>query len=93
MQKNILLRIALVALMLYALLCLVSVREDLRRTEDLAQELRARVEQLDAENRDLRAKLSAGYSPEELRRLAWERLGLVLPGDKIFYFSFTAPEG
>ena len=39
-----------------------------------------------------REKLEAGLSDEELERLARERLGLVKPGDKIFYFT-TDREG
>ena len=40
----------------------------------------------------VREKLEAGLSYEEFERLARERLGLVKPGDKIFYFT-TDREG
>ena len=86
MQKNIILRFVVVALMLYALISLTSVRMDLLRTERMAAELEARQAQLLAENRRLTEQLSNTRDPEEMRRLAWTRLGLVLPGDKVFYF-------
>lgn len=84
-------RIVVVALMLYALVSFGSVRGDLRRTEELAAELEQRQAQLQAENEALREKLINGRSDEEMRRLAWERLGLVGPGDKVFYFTHTEP--
>ena len=86
MQKNIILRFVVVALMLYALVSLASVRLDLRRTEQLAAALQEQQAQLAAENRSLTEKLSKARDPEEMRRLAWSRLGLVQPGDKLFYF-------
>lgn len=86
MQKNSLMRIVSVALLLYALFSFLSVRSDLRRTEMLAEEFRAEVEQLQKENDQLQGRIDSGWSDEELRRLAWERLALVLPGEKLFYF-------
>lgn len=86
MQKNIIIRIVLVVLMLYALSSFAAARGDLRRTESLTEEFRAEYVRLCAENAELQEKLAEGRSDEEMRRLAWERLGLVMPEDKIFYF-------
>ena len=58
-------------------------------TGRLRRELR---EGFDEAREALREKLEAGLSDEELERLARERLGLVKPGDKIFYFT-TDREG
>ena len=41
---------------------------------------------------DLEEKIAQGQSPEEMQQLARDRLGLVLPGEKLFYFS-TDREG
>lgn len=90
MQKNVILRIVVVALMLYALAALGSVRRDLLRTERLAEALEEQRLSLAEENQALTEKLDRGWTPEEMRRLAWERLGLVQPGDRLFYF--TEPE-
>ena len=87
MHKNIILRIVVVALMLYSLLSLASVRGDLRRTERLADTLGQEYDQLLEENIWLTERLSSARSPEEMRELAWQRLGLVMPGDKVFYFA------
>ena len=54
--------------------------------------LTAELEEQTADNAALREKLEAGLSDAELERLARERLGLVKPGDKIFYFT-TDREG
>ena len=42
--------------------------------------------ELEKENSSLQTSLEEGMSDEELERLARERLALVLPGEKIFYF-------
>lgn len=86
MQRNIIMRIVVMALMLYALVSLATVRGDLRRTESLAEALEVEHAQLLTENTWLTQRLSTERSPEEMRLLAWERLGLVLPGDKVFHF-------
>lgn len=79
-------RIVLVALLLYSLAGLFAVGRDLRRAERLAQQLRQQTEEQQALKQDLEHELAQGQSPEELRQMARERLGLVLPGEKLFYF-------
>ncbi len=44
-------------------------------------------EQLREDNEALRRELSATQDDESLEALARERLGLVKPGEKIFYFN------
>ncbi len=79
-------RIVLVALLLYSLASLVTVGRELRQGELLRQQLLQQMESQQALKQDLEHKLAQGQSPEELRQLARERLGLVLPGEKLFYF-------
>lgn len=79
-------RIVLVALLLYSLASLVTVGRELRQGELLRQQLLQKMESQQALKQDLEHKLAQGQSPEELRQLARERLGLVLPGEKLFYF-------
>ena len=58
-----------------------------------AQELlRARLAAVEQENRTLDRRLREGFSAEELEQLARERLGLVLPGDRIFRFPARTAE-
>ena len=83
--RDTLICIVLISLTLYA-------GGELRAAAAAQQELRAELEEQAADNAALREKLEAGLSDEELERLARERLGLVKPGDKIFYFT-TDREG
>ena len=79
-------RIVLVVLLLYSLASLLSVGRELRQAELLRQQLLQQTESQQALQQDLEHKLDQGQSPEELQQLARERLGLVLPGEKLFYF-------
>lgn len=79
-------RIVLVVLLLYSLASLLSVGRELRQAELLRQQLLQQTESQQALQQDLEHKLTQGQSPEELQQLARERLGLVLPGEKLFYF-------
>ena len=54
--------------------------------------MRQQREQLLQLNGELEEKINQGHSPEEMQQLARDRLGLVLPGEKLFYFS-TDREG
>ena len=90
--KDTLICIVLISLTLYACASVAAVGGELRAAEAVQQELRAGLEEQSADNAALREKLEAGLSDAELERLARERLGLVKPGDKVFYFT-TDREG
>lgn len=85
-------RIILVALLLYSLTGFVTVSRELRQSELMAAQMRQQREQLLQLNGELEEKINQGHSPEEMQQLARDRLGLVLPGEKLFYFS-TDREG
>ena len=89
--RETLLRIVLPALLIYAALCLVSTRRELYAAGLEEASLRARLEIVERENLALERRLQEGWSAEELEALARERLGLVLPGDRIFRFSSDVP--
>ena len=59
---------------------------ELYAAECAAQALTLRLEAVERENRAMRRKLAGGRSAEELETLAWERLGLVRPGEIVFLF-------
>ena len=90
--KETLVRIVLLALMLYAAACLGSARRELYAAQGAEEALRLRLEAIEQENLAVGRKLTQGWSAEELEQLARERLGLVLPGDKIFRFPKKEPE-
>ena len=84
--RETLVRIVLLALLLYSLASLLTVSRELNQAERLKRQLRQQTEIQQSLKRDLERKLAQGQSPEELQELARERLGLVLPGEKLFYF-------
>ena len=79
-------RIVLVALLIYSLASLLGVGRELKQAERLQQQLRQQTESQQALKQTLEQRLAQGQSPEELQQMARERLGLVLPGEKLFYF-------
>ncbi len=91
-SRETLVRIILVALLLYSLTGFITVGRELRHSELMAAQMRQQAEELRLLKADLEEKIAQGQSPEEMQQLARDRLGLVLPGEKLFYFS-TDREG
>lgn len=85
--KETLTRIVLLALLLYAALCLASARRELYAANAAERALSARLETVEKENLAVSRSLAEGWSAEELEALARKRLGLVRPGDRIFRFG------
>jgi len=90
--RETLVRIVLVALLLYAAACLSASRRALYEAGRAEQALSARLEEIEQENLAVGRQLTEGWSEEELEALARERLGLVLPGDRVFRFPPENPE-
>ena len=86
------LRAAAIALLLYSLGRLAGEYRLLCRTETLAEELRERHELLLAQRQELTLQLEQPPDEQTMRRLAWERLGMVAPGERIFYFGGAEEE-
>ena len=84
--KETLIRIVLPALLIYAALCLASARQELYKADQVEASLRLSLETIEQDNLAVRAKLTEGWSAEELESLARERLGLILPDDRVFCF-------
>lgn len=61
------------------------VRLDTARAEE--QSLSAACAALREENELLRQELASAREPERMEDMARERLGLVMPGERIFYFK------
>ena len=85
--RETLIRIVLPALLLYSAACLASARRTLSAAEARESSLRDALETVERDNRVQSRRLASGWSTEELEALARERLGLVLPGDRIFRFE------
>ena len=85
-NRNLMLRVAVLALLLYSLWNLAAEYRSLKRMEALNEELTAVCEQLRGEGEELRRKLEQPADAQEMRQLAWERLGMVFPGERVFCF-------
>ena len=86
-SKETLMRIVLVSLLLYAALSLFATGRELEQLDGMRREAQEALAALREENAQLKDSLAQDRSAEEMERLARERLGLVRPGEKIFYFS------
>lgn len=82
-----LIRIILLSLLFYAALSFLSSGNKLRLARAYEAELVSELDALEEEKLMMRQKLEKDMSNEELAQLARQRLGLVLPGEKIFYFT------
>ena len=85
-SRHILWRIVLISLLFYSAFSLFSEAEKLDRTAREADLMASELQALKAENIMLSNDLEQS-SQTQLQQLARERLGLVLPGEKIFYFK------
>ena len=84
--KETLICIVAVALLIYSLTVFAGAGRELDRLKAEAGAAADMLGELEKENSSLQTSLEKGVSDEELERLARERLALVLPGEKIFYF-------
>ncbi len=85
-MKRSLIRIVALALLLYSLWSLASVRQELYAARQQELALRQELGILMQENERLLLKLEQGLDDEFLEQLARERLGLVRSGEIIFRF-------
>ena len=90
-ERNLIMRLVAIALLLYALGSFVSARWELARQQADSRALEQRKQELLAERQELESRLAALNDAEEMRRLAWERLRMVMPGETVF--CFNEPEG
>ena len=86
-NNEILARLFAVGLLLYMLVSFGAARLRLSEAQALERELTGRCMQLREENETLQAQLAAAGSDEAIEALARDRLGLVRPGERVFYFK------
>ena len=84
-------RLVLAALLFYALGSFTAAQWELRQQQTETRDLEEKKQMLLAQSRELEARLTAVEYAGPLRRLAWEKLRMVSPGERIFLF--TKPEG
>ena len=88
-ERNLIMRLVVLAALLYSLTNLSTARRELLRQEAETRALRREKQTLLQERQELERRLDAVGDAEEMRRLAWERLHMVMPGETVFYFSDT----
>jgi len=86
-NRNTILRVVALALLLYALLSLVTVRRELAASRESAKALSLELSQLRGEAALLEEMTEELDGAEAMERLARERLGMVMPGEKVFSFA------
>jgi len=82
-----LIRIVLLSLLFYSVISFISSSHKLSESQEIETGLVSELETLEACKLQMRQRLESDMSDEELAQLARQRLGLVLPGEKIFYFT------
>lgn len=81
-----LIRIVAVALLLYSLGLLWVSYSRIQDAEQTVASLSSSLRKLEAENAELTQEIASVRSGEGMEKLARERLGYVLPGERVFYF-------
>ena len=86
-ERNVLVRLVILALLLYSLVNYAAVRGELAQQEADTRVLAARREELLVQRQSMQAQLDAAEDAAVMRRLAWERLRMVMPGETVFVFT------
>ena len=84
-RASILTKIVIIALIIYAAVSLSNIRKDIARAEEQKAELQAQVDTVLQENAELEYNIAHASDPETIAEIARTKLGLVMPGEKIFY--------
>ncbi len=86
-NRETLLRLLVVSLLLYMLVSFGAARWRLNWARERERELDICCAALRAENEALRVSQIAAREDETLEEMARDRLGLVMPGERIYYFN------
>ena len=84
-RSSILMKIVILALLVYAAITLVSVKNRIAAAQADQMQLQAQVDALLRENAELEYDVAHATDPETIESIARTKLGLVQPGEKIFY--------
>lgn len=78
-------KIVLVVLLVYAGVSLYTIQNQIRSAKDEQEKLAAQVDTLRHENDSLASDIADSDDPEKLRDVARSELGMVMPGERVFY--------
>ncbi|HHU22893.1 MAG TPA: septum formation initiator family protein [Clostridiales bacterium] len=84
-RAGIITKVAILALAVYAVISLISLNAQVAEARKVREETQAEVEKLTQSNAELEYEISHGDDPKTIEDIARDKLGLVMPGEKIFY--------
>lgn len=77
--------LVIVGVIAYAIFALMNMRTKVAEANETEQQLRQKMEQIQEENAALQYAIDHQYDDKTIEDIARDRLGLVLPDEKIFY--------
>jgi cell division protein FtsL len=84
-KTGIFMKIVILALVVYACISLVTIKAQMAKAEAARDELRAQAAEAAQENAELKYQIEHADDPDTVEDIARNKLGLVKPGEKIFY--------
>ena len=84
-RASIFTKIVILALIVYATIMLVNTRQQAMQADADRANLQAQVDAMLRENAELQYEIEHADDPEIIAEIARSKLGLVTPGEKIFY--------
>lgn len=84
-RSGILMKIVILALLVYGGILLSGTRSRIEQAESDRAVLQARVDAVQQENAELEYDIAHAGDPETIASIARAKLGLVTPGEKIFF--------
>ncbi len=84
-RSSLFMKIVILALIVYAGISLVTAKNRIAAAEADQAQLQARVDAMLRENAELEYDVAHADDPETIKSVARTKLGLVMPGEKIFY--------
>ena len=84
-KAGILTKIVIAALLVYAVVSLVTVRSKTAALNAQTQQLQQQVTDMTQSNAELEYKIEHSEDADTIEEIARDKLGLVKPGEKIFY--------
>ena len=84
-KAGIITKIVIAALLVYAVVSLVTVRSKTAALNTQTQQLQQQVTDMTQSNAELEYKIEHSEDADTIEEIARDKLGLVKPGEKIFY--------
>ena len=91
-RSKLITKIIVFALIVYAGIALISLRGRIETARDELYETRKRVAEMEISNAELEYQIDNYGDPDVIAGIARENLGLVLPGEIVFYDGGSDPQ-